>query len=631
MFADVVGFTGLGQQDESAALEAIDKSQKILKPVVSKHRGRIVKTLGDGFLLEFGSALEATLCAVDIQNSVQSLRLERGENLSLRIGIHLGDVILRGKDILGDAVNVASRIEPLAEPGGICITGQVYDQIRNKVSYGLTRIPAKKLKGVRMPVEAYRLEVPSARPMPQPRERVAVMPFLNISPDPHDEYFADGLTEEMIARLSLLKGLEVIARTSVMNYKGKDKGAVQVGRELGAGTLLEGSVRKAGDRIRVTVQLIDSNTEAHLWTDNYERELDDIFVVQSAIAEKVAQALEVKMLGEEKETLERQGTTNPGAYVEYLRGLQYFHKLDNPWVRKAIVRFEKALEIDPAYAAAAAQLSLCYLRLGYMTFEPGNLVYPKAEALASRSLQLDETVSEAHLAMAMVQFYLEGDWSRLEAEFRRAFELNPSSIDTHLEYGRYLSNMGRFSEAIRETERILELDPVSFVSELRVGGILFVVDRPAEGAEHLKRAIEMEPDSAVAHGIFGNSLVNIGRFEEGLKESEKAFELSDKSPFFMEILGRAAALAGRKEIARRMIGKLLAVDSIYASYSLAIVYAALGEKKASLDSLEKAYEEHAIITTPLFTVDPVFAWLTGEPRFKALARKLRLRLKQERR
>jgi len=616
----------MGQRDESSALESLENARVIITPIVSKHRGRVVKTLGDGFLIEFGSALESTLCAVDVQNSLESLGLERGEKLRMRIGIHLGDVVGVGRDILGDAVNVASRIEPLADPGGICVSGQVYDQIRNKVSYRLTKLPPKMFKGVILPFDVYRLELPWARPAPQPRERVAVMPFVNISPDKRNEYFSDGLTEEMIARLSLLKGLEVIARTSIMNYKGKKKAVAQIGRELRAGTILEGSVRKAGNRVRVSVQLIDSNTEAHLWADSYDKDLDDIFRVQSAIAENVAGALEVKMMSEERATMEKHGATSPVAYVEYLRGLQFFHKLDEFWVRKAIERFEKALEVEPTYAAAAAQLSLCYLRMGWMGWELGDAVYPRAREFASTALQLDETEAEAHLASAMIGFNLEGNWLKSETEFRRSLELNPSFIDAHLEYGRYLANMGRFPEAVREAERILELDPVSFISELRVGGILVVTNRPSEGAEHLKKAVEMEPGSLVAHAIYGHALLDLGRKEEGLKECEKSYELG-RTPFSMELLGRAAGLAGRREIAFRMIKELLS-SGVLVSYSLAVVYAALGLKGEALNSLEKAYEEKTIIATPLLTVDSVFESLRGEPRFRDLAKRLNLSVKE---
>jgi adenylate cyclase len=307
MFTDMAGYTALGQENEHASLELLEGHRQLLRPLFSKHAGREIKTMGDAFLVEFHSALEATLCAIDIQSTVHSRNLERGEKLQVRVGIHVGDVVHQGNDVLGDAVNIASRIEPLAMPGGICLSEQVHDQIRNKVPYQLIKIQAGPLKNVRERFDVYKVVLPwdrsdaGAETSPRlDRRRVAVLPFVNISPDPADEYFADGMTEELISTMSRIRGLSVIARASVMGYKGGQKKISDVAKELEVGTVLEGSIRKAGNRLRITVQLIDSQTSDHRWAESYDRELRDVFAVQSEISKTVAEALEVQFMTEDR-------------------------------------------------------------------------------------------------------------------------------------------------------------------------------------------------------------------------------------------------------------------------------------------------------------------------------------------
>ena len=286
MFTDIVGYSSLTQKNERLALELLEEHRKIVRPIIARHNGREIKTMGDAFLIEFGSALEATDCAIDMQKSLrdydQCSTAER--RIRLRIGIHVGDVVQRQSDVLGDAVNIASRIEPLAEADGICISQQVYDQIRNKIDRSIEDLGPHQLKNIDYPINVYRIlpswEDSAIAQVRLDRKRVAVLPFLNISPDPNDAYFADGLTEELMARLSSIRGLKVIARTSIMRYKGTSKSAGEIGKELKSGTVLEGSVRKAANRLRVTAQLIDTTTEEHLWAQNYDRDLEDVFAIQ---------------------------------------------------------------------------------------------------------------------------------------------------------------------------------------------------------------------------------------------------------------------------------------------------------------------------------------------------------------
>jgi len=298
MFTDTVGFTGLGQRNEGLMMELLNEQRRLVRPFFEKNRGREVKTTGDGFLVEFSSALDAVRCALDIQGALKEENSKRTEEKSIivRIGIHLGDVIHTGDDVAGDAVNVASRVEPIAPPGGICVTSQVYASVVNKVECQFESLGTPALKNVATPVEVYGIVGYGAqmtRPPPArglPKDRVAVLPFVNISPDPADEYFADGITEEMISSLSRTKGLRVIARASVIKYRATAKSVSDIGRELNVGSVLEGSVRKAGDTIRITAQLVETSNEETVWSQDYDRKIEDVFAIQIEVAQRVTVA-----------------------------------------------------------------------------------------------------------------------------------------------------------------------------------------------------------------------------------------------------------------------------------------------------------------------------------------------------
>ncbi|MCI4351058.1 MAG: adenylate/guanylate cyclase domain-containing protein [Thermoplasmata archaeon] len=305
MFTDIVGFTAVTQRDEAAAVRLLEEHRSLLRPLFAAHGGRSVKTIGDGFLVEFPSALESVMCAQRIQSELRQRNswVDAPERIVLRVGIHVGDIIDQGDDLVGDAINVASRIEPLAEPGGICITGQVLDQIGNKLAIEWEKLEAPRLKNVESSINVYRLEGPASAttsPTPPPDRvsfvRMAVLPFTSMSTDPADEFFADGLTEDLITHLSRGTALRVVARTSVMPYKGLRKGIREIGRELEVGSILEGSVRHFAQTIRIAVRLIDAGTEEHLWEGRFDRELTDVLAVQDEIAQCVSKVLQGKLV-----------------------------------------------------------------------------------------------------------------------------------------------------------------------------------------------------------------------------------------------------------------------------------------------------------------------------------------------
>jgi len=326
MFTDVVGSTASAQANEAEALKLRDEQAGLVRPLFAAHHGREVKSMGDGFLSEFDSALRAVQCAIDIQQHLHERNSQAGVTpIELRIGIHLGDVEQRDTDIFGDAVNIASRVEPLASPGGICISGEVFSQIRNKIPNKFEKLPPTALKGVQAPVDIYRIALPwVTRDAPASSggpTGIAILPFANISPDPKDEYFADGLTEELITVLSQIRELRVIARSSVTPYKSTSKGVAQIGAELGVSSILEGSVRKAGSQLRITAQLIDVASQGHVWANSYNRELTDVFAVQVELAQQVADALRVELRASERAQIAARPMVKPDSYLSYLKGL----------------------------------------------------------------------------------------------------------------------------------------------------------------------------------------------------------------------------------------------------------------------------------------------------------------------
>ncbi|HXW37015.1 MAG TPA: adenylate/guanylate cyclase domain-containing protein, partial [Nitrososphaerales archaeon] len=467
MFTDMVGYTLLSQRDERKAMALLDEQRKIVRNQVEKHEGREVKTIGDAFLVEFTSALKAVNCAAAIQESVHKVNERRGpeDKIVLRVGIHLGEVLESGNDLLGDAVNVASRIQSLASPGGICLSKQVYENVSNKSAYRFESLGRRELKNVPVPVELYRLVMSWEKGKAKsaegtlPADRVAVLPFVSMSPDPNDEYFADGLTEELISKLSQVRGLRVIARTSVMNYKKKEKNASEIGTELGVGTLVEGSVRKAGDKIRVTVQVVDSNTEEHRWSSNYDRNLDDVFAVQADIAARVTESLPGTVVTAPRRA-EAGETTNVESYTAFLKGRELVQQPTKENVKKAMELFKRAVELDPYFARGYVELADCYAELrmeGLMAREESRrMAYETLE----KALEINPDLAEGHAEKGLFAWY-DDDFAIAEAEDRKAIELNPNLAEPYENLSLLKVSMGSLAEGVRMAEKAYELNPLS--------------------------------------------------------------------------------------------------------------------------------------------------------------------------
>ncbi len=633
MYTDIVGYTALGQRNESLSLALVKEQGKLLKPIFSRHNGREVKTMGDAFLVDFSSALDAVRCAYDIQRATREFNISLPEErrIHLRVGIHLGDVVESEGDISGDAVNVASRIESLADDGGVCLTRQVFDHIQNKIELPLVSLGTRVLKNVSMPIEVYKMVMPwneeeAIPPMQLDKRRIAVLPFANLSSDPNDEYFAEGMTEELITTLSRISGIRVISRSSVMRYKRDPKPITDVASELEAGTVLEGSVRKAGNAVRIAINMIDSREDEHVWAESYDRNLENIFAIETDISQRVAEVLKVQLLGTEKKRLQKIPTLNMEAYTLYLKGRHYVNERTQEGFHKAIRYFEEAIKRDPNYTSPYAGLSDCYHLLENWGFLQPQVAWPKAMEYATKALELDDTLAEAHTSMAISLAYVNWDWKGSEREYERALELNPSYATAHHWYAMHnLMAQRRWEEATREIQQAAKLDPFSPIIATNTGVILFLSGRHEEGVKQFRYVLEMNPEFAYAHDRLGAALVVMSSIEEGVAEIEKAVDLSPESTIVKSSLVYAYTAAGRKKDAERVLQefKEISKERYIPSTMIAVVYAALGEKDHAFKWLEKAAEERTS-TLPENVNEPSFDGIRSDPRFHDLLQRIGL-------
>jgi len=625
MFTDIVGYTTLSQKNEALGMQLLEEHRRLVRPFFQKHNGREVKTIGDAFLVEFVSALEAVRCAFDIQQSMHETNAGRlpEKQVQLRIGVHVGDVIHSENDVYGDAVNVASRMEPLAMPGSICVSQQVYDHIKNKFEFPLTSIGRRELKNVGEPVEVYKVDMPWEQEDVEPAtrldaRRIAVLPFVSMSPDPNDEYFADGLTEELITRISLVRGLEVIARTSAMNYKKKEKNASQIGKELRVGTLLEGSVRKAGNRIRVSAQLINANTEGHLWAQNYDRNLEDIFEVQSSVAESVAGALKVKLLDEDRERVE--STADMEAYTMYLRAMQLYHDVSETSCTEAIALFKEAISKDPTFVRAYAGLAQTWIMMESWS-EFANCV-ARAQDAARKALELGPESAEAHAAMAMVHSNMDRfEQERFELEW--AIQINPNLAQANLWLGWQNAVFGRFDEAIKCYRKARSLDPLDPIPAGYLIAVLRVTGRVDD-------ALEMVEELKTVH--MGEDWIYYIRAACYLQEKDfaRSFDAINAGLRFKPndwnlrlVRGMAYALSGSRKEALDELRDLMTADAESQRLNAQVrIRTSLGDLDEAFVALMRQAELHA--WDGLIKFDPLYVGLWKDPRFSEFCKKVGL-------
>jgi TolB-like protein/DNA-binding winged helix-turn-helix (wHTH) protein/Flp pilus assembly protein TadD len=453
---------------------------------------------------------------------------------------------------------------------------------------------------------------------------LAVLPFENLSGDPLQTYFSDGLTEELITELARLQPsrLGVIARTSTMHYHGPNSPVSQIGRELGVSYVVEGSVRRAGERVRISVQLIRVDDQTHLWAESYERRLGDVLVIQAEAARNIADQIQLRLTPTAERRLAQTRSVHPQALEAYLRGRQSWQRFDQAGVEQAIREFRIALENDPAFAPAYAGLADAYYALSNLRVKPQEAM-EQARAAALKAVELDSEMADAHTSLALVKGFYDWDWQGAEQEFRRALDLNPGSAETRTWYGVLLAFLGREEESLAQLQNARELDPLSPMVNNTVGLPLYLSGRYEQALEASRRALQLAPDFYLAYSGLGTTYEEMGQWQEAQAAFERARALDD-APVLLAFLGRIYALKGDRERAQRALEELrrLQRERFVSPYDLAIVYEAVGEKTSALDCLEQAYEQRAEGTMAL-KVDPRFKRLRGELRYQALLRKMR--------
>jgi serine/threonine-protein kinase len=483
----------------------------------------------------------------------------------------------------------------------------------------LARVPADRFASAGEFAEA--LTNPAVAP-PRPRT-VAVLPFLNLSADPENEYFADGITEDIIANLSKIRALEVISRTSVMPFKKREQGLREIAAKLEVATLLEGSVRRVGDRVRIVAQLIDAETDQHLWAETYDRQLTDIFAIQTEVALRIAAALRAELSPDERMRIGREPTSDLQAYQLYLQGRHCFIRYTPEGIRKGIEYFEQAIEQDPNYALAYASVALAYAELAESGLIRPDEAYRQAKEAVAKALELDSGLGEVHSMLAYLKFICDFEWTGAEREFKRALELNPSSADTYDYYGRMLLALERYDEAIAMLQRAQELDPLAH--RLDIATALLRAGRYDEALRAATPVIELDPNYARGHSTLGWAYLKKGMHDQGLAELEKAVSLSPGNTLFLAQLGQAFAMLGKVEQARELLRQLEEVSrhKYVSPYHIAYVYTGLGAQERAMDLLERAYEERA---GAVYGIKGSFLFLTlrSHPRFTALLRKMNL-------
>ena len=538
--ADVAGYSRLMGADEEGTLERLKALRReLLDPKIAEHHGRIVKTTGDGMLVEFASVVDSVRCAVEVQQAIpeRNAGVAADSRIELRIGINLGDVIVEPDDIYGDGVNIAARVEALADAGGVFVSNTVYDQIRDRLPFVFEDLGEQQVKNIARPVRVYRVRDAGARsPLPTPalalpdKPSIAVLPFANLSGDPEQEYFADGMVDEIITALSRIRWLFVIAQNSSFSYKGQSPDVKQVGRELGVGYVLEGSVRKAGGRVRITAQLIDTTTGAHLWADRFDGSLEDVFELQDQVAISVAGVIEPTLQAAETARSANRPTTDLTAYDLYLRGHALFWSSARN-VREALRLLEEAIERDPRYGPALAWAAVCYHRLrllGSLDDREGDRL--KGTAFARRALEVagDDPVIIANAAFAL-GFFGE-DIGAMIALVDRSLALNSSYAR-----GWHLSGNLRV-----------------YAGQLEIA------------LEHLETAIRLSPRARVGAslGLIGLAHFFCRRFDQGLPKLLIASQEDPSHPQTLRYLAACYAQSGRLAEARDVVEQLLSLTQV---------------------------------------------------------------------
>jgi len=664
MFTDIVGYTALMGKDEQKAFEFLDINRGIQKPIIEQYNGRWIKELGDGVMASFTTVSDAVNAAIKIQQACNS-----SKQFQLRIGIHLGEVVFENDDVFGDGVNIASRIQALATPGGIWISESIHNSIANKTGFQTKFFTEKKLKNVKEPVKVYQVIADgvaiaqqqigqkikpkrtavlllliliiliaayifkggfTASKDDQPAnssatmtKSIAVLPFVNMSNDKEQEYFSDGMSEELLNLLSKIPDLKVISRTSSFSFKGQNQDIRKIGEALGAANILEGSVRKSGNTIRITAQLIEVQNGTHLWSETFDRQIQDVFSIQDEISKMIVSNLKIKLLDKHANRLTKRNTENPDAFEDYLKGRYQWNQRTDEGLKKAIIYFESAIKKDPQYAAAYSGLSDVYLTLfdyDVLSFEEST---PKAKQAALKALEIDKDLAEANNSLAHISLH-EWHWKEAEEGFRRALDLDPGYILAYHWYSLCLTAMGRSGEAVEQMKIAKELDPLSVRISADLGMAMLSAGNFDDAIRQEGKTMELDSNARTPYWIRGMAYQQKKMSDPAIKDYSEALKRSPGNPNFLAALGNIYASIGNTVETKKCLDTLIVQNKEYPiPFFIALVYAGLNDKDNAFKWLEDAIDKRSGSVRYL-KMEPRLNNLRDDPRYATLMKKVGL-------
>ena len=688
MFTDMVGYSALAQRDDKVALELLEEHRRLLREIFPQFHGTEIKTIGDAFLVEFGSALEAAQCAIEIQRTLAKRNHDVTSNrrIELKIGIHIGDVVHRDGDVYGDGVNIASRIEQLAGAGGICVSMDVERQIRNALEARFEKFGSADLKNIKLRMDLFRIILPWEKGAESPAKRtskkspllvpaailvilallagwwwmqrknqpsvgahavpaaptntpdqksVAVLPFVNLSDDKGSEYFSDGVSEELLTVLQKIPGMHVAARTSAFSFKGKNAPAQEIGQKLGVAHLVEGSVRKAGDTVRIAARLTRAETGEELWSENFTRDLKDVFAVQTELAETIVAQVRDRLTGSAADSADKQkiqaevqaaekgGTKNVEAHEFYLQGRFYENRHSEKSAREALAAYQHAVALDPGFALAWAGVAQTNLWLAAFSTEGGQKGFDahlaSARDAVARALSIEPDLPNGLLARATIETNFDFKWNAAAQTVSKALALAPADPNIVIAAANLEIARGNMDRAIELYRKAVELDPVSAQARTFLAFNLAATKRFAEARAEFPRVVELNPAAPWAHAGLGLSYLLENKFEEAATAAQ-----ADEGEWCRLLIVSCARWAqNRVTESDAALAQLTANESETAAYQIAEVYAYRGEKDRAFEWLERARRQRDP-GLPSLRKDPLLTNLHGDPRWNAFLRTMGL-------
>jgi adenylate cyclase len=665
MFTDIEGYTSLMQENEEKAVQTRDKHRLIFNSQTEGHRGRILQYYGDGTLSVFNSAIDAVQCAIEMQ-----LRFQEEPAIPVRIGIHIGDIIFSEEEIIGDGVNVASRIESLAVSGSVFISDKVFDEIKNQESIQTAYLKQFHLKNIDRPIDVYAISNPglivpnaedikgkTAPPKTTASEQtkevtpkrlillatsfialvalflfaistddketaasyetqeasIAVLAFENMSNDPSQEYFSDGISEEILNALAKVDGLKVAGRTSAFSFKGSNEDIPSIGKKLDVNMILEGSVRKAGEKVRITAQLINVEDGFHIWSETYDRELEDIFAIQDEIANNIMEKLKVEV---QKSLNSKVKPPTLEAYDLVLKG-NYFLAKDFDGTEKAMEYFRQAIELDPTYAEPYALIGDAYINYAFYGIMPPTEALRKAESAAQKAINLNQREPLAHRVMAYVYLLYDWDWDEALKEYNQALSFGLRDPDHFMSiYEMFINN--DFERGIAISEQILASDPLMVGNHWHVGISNFYARNYKKALASFDDALELDDNYSEGYRWKGLTLANLGQLDEAKSALEKALEITaGKGPANFDLL-LVKTLNGELDEIHTILEQSELAESEIEPMVPATLYALLGNKDKALDWLLKCYEQKSFLIIGSMKVSPIWDPYKADPRFQKI-------------